>query len=48
MTGAMRIVFFPAPGLPPWVGFVGAVLFMVALTVLLLVIAKRSDWPPRR
>ena len=48
MTGAMKQLLIPAANWLPLAMFAVAVLFMVGLTVLLLVIAKRSKWPPRR
>ena len=37
--------------LPPWFGWAvlaGSILFIIGLTVLLVVIARRSRWPERR
>ena len=43
-----RSVQIPLPAWFGWALLAGSVLFMIGLTVLLVVIARRSRWPNRR
>ena len=43
-----RSIYIPLPAWFGWALLAGSILFMIGLTVLLVVIARRSRWPDRR
>ena len=48
LIAAMRSWMIPAAPWLPWALLAAAVLFVVALTTTLVIIARRSRWPDRR
>jgi len=48
---AVHDVYVPGPPLPqwfPWAALGAALFFVIALTLTLVVIARRSRWPQRK
>ena len=48
---AVHDAYVPAPPLPgwfPWAALAAALLFVIALTLTLIIIARRSRWPQRK
>ena len=51
VLAAMHDAYAPGPPLPPWFPWAAlgaALLFVIALTLTLVVIARRSRWPQRK